>query len=207
MSLIIHASSLGDIMAAAKKPGELSAGARTFVRKKFKEKLFGYRERFSSKYTEKGTMVEDESIALYNRVFFTDCVKNTERRADEYLTGELDIIAGDIIIDIKSSWSLTTFPVWPDEAADTGYEWQLRAYMYLFDKPRAELAYCMVSTPEHLIGYEDRAMHIVDDIPEQMRVTVLKFDRDADKEKAMIERIKLAQAYLDQLSNDYLGKD
>lgn len=205
--MIVHASGLGEIMAPTKKAGELSAGAKSFVKKRFKEALFGYRESFDSKYTKKGILVEEESIALYNRVNFTDCVKNTERRKTELLTGEADIINGDTVIDIKSSWSLMTFPIFPADAADAGYEWQLRAYMYLWDLPKAELAFCMVSTPEHLIGFEDRAVHIVDHIPEEMRLTALAFERDAGKESEMIARIKLAQAYYQQLEDEYLGID
>lgn len=202
--MIIRASALGEIMAPAKKAGELSAGAKTFIKKAFKEELFGFRDVPTSKYMEKGTMVEQDAIGLYNDVHFTDHVKNTERRQHEgILTGECDIFTGDSVIDIKSCWSLATFPIWPDEAANTGYEWQLRAYMLLWDCPRAELAYCMVTTPEHLRKWENPDMHIVDHIPEHMRITKLAFVRDAALETQMIERIRLALAYFDQLKEDY----
>lgn len=202
--MIIRASALGEIMAPAKKPGELSAGAKTFIKKAFKEELFGFRDVPTSKYMEKGTLVEQDAIDLYNEVHFTDYVKNTERRQHEgILTGECDIYPGDRVIDIKSSWSLATFPIWPDEAANTGYEWQLRAYMLLWDCPRAELAYCMVTTPEHLRKWENPDMHIVDHIPEHMRVTKLTFERDAALETQMLERIRLAMAYFDQLKEEY----
>ncbi len=203
--MIVHASAVGEIMAPAKKAGELSAGAKTFVKKRFKESLFGYRESFGSKYTEKGIQVESESIALYNRVFFANCVKNTERRKTDLLTGEADIINGETVIDIKSSWSLMTFPIFPADAYDAGYEWQLRAYMHLWDLPKAELAFCMVTTPAGLIGYEDTAVHVVDHIPEEMRITRLQFDRDMEKEQQMLDRIKLAQAYYAELESEYLG--
>ena len=204
--LIIRASSLGDIMAPAKKAGELSAGAKTFIRKAFKESLFGYRDIVSTKPMQKGIQCEQESIDLLNAVQGTAYVKNTERRTfEDMLTGECDIDAGDSIGDVKSSWSLGTFPIWPDEAENTGYEWQLRAYMLLWDRPAAWVAYCMVNTPEALIGYENREMHIVDHIPADMRVTRVDHKRDAEKESAMIERIKLAQAYYSQLENDYFG--
>lgn len=202
--MIIRASALGEIMAPAKKAGELSAGAKTFIKKAFKEELFGFRDVPTSKYMEKGTLVEQDAIGLYNEVHFTDHVKNTERRQHEgILTGECDIFTGDSVIDIKSCWSLATFPIWPDEAANTGYEWQLRAYMLLWDCPRAELAYCMVTTPEHLRKWENPDMHIVDHIPEHMRITKLAFVRDAALETQMIERIRLALAYFDQLKEDY----
>lgn len=206
MSLIVRASALGEIMAPAKKAGELSAGAKTFVRKAFKEMIFGYQDRPSSKYMEKGIQCEQDSINLLNLVCGTSYVKNTERREHEgILTGECDIYSGQEIVDIKSSWSLGTFPVWQDDAHDNGYEWQLRAYMLLWDCPKAVLAYCMVSTPEALIGYENRDMHLVDHIPEHMRVTRVMYERDAEKEQAMLDRIKLARAYFDQLHEQYLG--
>ena len=202
--MIIRASALGEIMAPAKKAGELSAGAKTFIKKAFKEELFGFRDVPTSKYMEKGTMVEQDAIDLYNEVHFTDHVKNTERRQHEgILTGECDIFTGDCVIDIKSSWSLATFPIWPDDAANNGYEWQLRAYMLLWDCPHAELAYCMVTTPEHLRKWENPDMHIVDHIPEHMRITKLPFERDAGLETQMLERIRLALAYFDQLKEDY----
>lgn len=203
--MIIHASGLGDIMAPAKKAGELSAGAKTYVKKRLKESLFGYRESFGSKYTEKGIQVENDSIALYNRVTGHSCVKNTERRTTDLLTGEADIINGDTVIDIKSSWSLLTFPIFAADAHDAGYEWQLRAYMLLWNLPRAELAFCMVTTPAGLIGYEDHAVHVVDHIPDEMRVTRLQFERCDDKESQMIERIKLAQTYYAELEAEYMG--
>ena len=202
--MIIRASALGEIMAPAKKSGELSAGAKTFIKKAFKEELFGFRDVPTSKYMEKGALVEQDAIDLYNEVHFTDHVKNTERRQHEgILTGECDIYTGESVIDIKSTWSLATFPIWPDEAANTGYEWQLRAYMLLWDCQRAELAYCMVTTPEHLRKWENPDMHIVDHIPEHMRITKLAFVRDAALETQMIERIRLALAYFDQLKEEY----
>lgn len=202
--MIIRASALGEIMAPAKKAGELSAGAKTFIKKALKEELFGFRDVPTSKYTEKGTLVEQDAIDLYNEVHFTDYVKNTERRQyEDILTGECDIFTGDSVIDIKSSWSLATFPIWPDEAANTGYEWQLRAYMLLWDCELAELAYCMVTTPEHLRKWENQDMHIVDHIPEHMRITKLAFVRDAALETQMLERIRLALAYFDQLKEEY----
>ena len=108
--LKIRASSLAEIMTDPKGKDEtLSVGAKTAITKQAKEFVYGYDEHFSSKYTEKGLLVEDRSIELLNSVLFTDFKKNTERKTNEWLTGEADIVS-DRIIDIKSSWSLTTFP-------------------------------------------------------------------------------------------------
>src|SRR3546814_17941345 len=81
------------------------------------------------------------SIELYNSVFFTDHKKNTERRTNDWITGECDIFDGRTIKDIKSAWSLATFPKTPASAHDSGYEWQGRAYMWLWGAEEFELAF------------------------------------------------------------------
>ena len=69
------------------------------------------------------------------------CWENlTDRIKNDWITGECDIFTGDTVIDIKSSWSLTTFPLLASMGENSGYEWQLRAYMMLWDCPSAALA-------------------------------------------------------------------
>lgn len=101
--MIIRASALGEVMAPAKKAGELSAGAKTFVRKEFCRDMLGFREDISSPAMEKGITCEQDSIDLYNTVHFTNWQKNTDRIKNEWITGECDIFTGDTVIDIKSS--------------------------------------------------------------------------------------------------------
>lgn len=204
MSLIIRCSQLGKIMTDGKKGEELSAGAKTYLRELLKKEILGYDDEISSKYLEKGIRCEEESLNLYNQVFFTDYTKNTERRTDDYITGEADILADGLVIDLKTSWSLNTFPLFACDAVNNDYEWQLRGYMRLFDLPRAELAYCMVSTPIDLCQYEDRRIHEVDHIPPELRVRVLKFERDADKEAAIVAKVEAARRFYDALREDWI---
>ena len=131
MSLIIRCSQLGKIMTDGKKGEELSAGAKTYLRELLKKEILGYDDEVSSKYLEKGKRCEQESLNLYNTVFFTDYIKNTERRTDGYITGEADILADGLVIDLKTSWSLNTFPLFACDAVNNDYEWQLRGYMRL----------------------------------------------------------------------------
>jgi hypothetical protein len=175
----------------------LSAGAITFLDTVAKEYVYDYHEVITGKYMEKGLVVEDESIALYNRVHFTNYVKNTERRTNEWLTGECDIYTGTKIIDIKSSWSLSTFPAIAASGLDKDYEWQLRAYMMLWDVDEGEIAYCMVSTPEELIRYEQRDIHEVERIDEHKRVTRVQILRDRALEEKIKRRVGAARLYLD----------
>lgn len=177
----------------------LSAGAKTAVENMAKELVYGYTRTFTSKYTDKGLAVENESIALYNSVHFTNYAKNTERKTNDWITGECDIFTGSRIVDIKSAWSLDTFPVTAAQGADTTYEWQLRAYMWLWDVEEAEVAYCLVSTPDELIGYEPLEYHFVDEIPEVLRVTRVQYTRDRALEDRIRVKVEAANRYLDQV--------
>ena len=202
MKLTIRASALSAIMTDGKGKDELSVGAKTYVTKMAKEFIYGYDERISNKYMEKGVRMEDASIDLLNAVRLTSYAKNTERRTNDWITGEADIVDNDKIIDIKSSWCLTTFPVLSEQGDDKGYEWQGRAYMMLWDKPKFEIAYCLVSTPEDLIGYESPALHQVDHIHRNLRVTTVKYERDAALEEKIKVKVNAARAYYAQVIQD-----
>lgn len=195
-----RASSLADIMTDPKGKDEiLSVGAKTAIRHMAKEMVYGFTRTFSSKYTDKGIQVEGESIALYNAVHFTDYVKNTERKTNDWLTGECDIDTGSKIIDVKSSWSLDTFPALSSDAVDKGYEWQIRAYMMLWDRPEGEVAHCLVNTPDELIGWEPPEYHFVSEIPEVLRVTSVRYTRDPELEEKIKTKVDAANEYFNQL--------
>ena len=187
----IRSSALGKIMTNSRKKSEtLSATCKTYIKELVKEDLFGYKSTIDSKYLTKGIDMEDTSIDLYNEVHGTLYLKNTERLENEFITGECDINAEDKIIDIKTSWSLETFPASPEDVNNKDYEWQLRAYMWLYDKPKAELAYCMVSTPDYLLKeWDNWDIHKVDKHDPFLRVTTISFERDRDKERDIIDRV------------------
>lgn len=192
-----RASGLFNLMTDPRNKGEvLSEGAKTYLDRCAKELFYDYTTEAGSKETAKGLEVEDQAIELFNSVFFTDHKKNTERRETDYLTGECDIFTGSEIIDIKSSWSIATFPATVRAGDKKEYEWQARAYMHLWDVPRATIAYCLVDTPDHLVGYEDENLHIVSHISPELRITRVRYERDDALEKKLIERCKLAQDYL-----------
>jgi len=204
-----RASGVGKLMTEprTKSEGPLSVGAKTYIRELAAQAIFGVEFEADGKALQKGIECEDESIALFNRVRGRNLTKNVERRADEYLTGESDLPDGDSVTDIKTAWSVATFPLCEDDIASTQrtlYQWQLRAYMRLWDKPRARLAYCLVDTPERLIGYEPLPLHVVSHIPEHLRVTVcMEIERDAALEALMVEKIKLARDYYAQVIRDF----
>jgi hypothetical protein len=198
--LKIIASQLGLIMTEPKVKTEvLSVGAKTYIKKLAREFVYNFEEEISSKYMDKGIIVEDAAIALYNRVFFTDYKKNEERKTNDWITGECDIYTGKKIIDIKSSWSLATFPVLSEDGIDKQYEWQGRAYMMLWDCDYFENAYCMVSTPEELLRYDQEDLHYVDGIDESLRVTITPYERDLNLEEQIIIKCEAAQNYFNEV--------
>lgn len=195
-----HPSSLGKLMTSPRSKSEvLSEGAKTYIKEVAKENFYGYRTDINSKYIFKGRDQEFDSIELLNSVRFTNYEKNTVRMVDEYMTGEADIVTDDLIIDIKTSWSLDTFPALAEDGYESKYEWQLRAYMMLYNKPKAELIYCMVTTSNELLNeWENLALHRVDHIAPEKRITVLSFERDQDKENDIIEKLKAATEYYNE---------
>lgn len=200
MNFKFRASAISKIMTEPKSKEEaLSVGAKTEIEKMAKELVYGYTEEFSSKYTDKGLMVEPDALALYNSVFFTDYRKNTERKTNDWVTGECDVFTGSKIIDLKSSWSLSTFPATINAGRDKDYEWQGRVYMWLWDVPEFEIAYCMVNTPQELIGHEREELHYVDEIDPTLRITRVPYSRDKALEDRIKFKVEAANAYLEQL--------
>jgi hypothetical protein len=204
----IRSSALGKIMTNPRSKKEtLSAGCKTYIKELVKEDLFGYKSTIDSKYLTKGIDLEDTSIDLYNEVHGTLYLKNTERLENEFITGECDINAEDKIIDIKSSWSLETFPASPEDVNNKDYEWQLRGYMMLYNKPKAELAYCMVSTPDYLLkDWDNLDIHKVDKHDPFLRVTCISFERDTEKEELIAQRVKDCREFYNEYRDSILNK-
>ncbi|APE51641.1 hypothetical protein BO996_16420 [Delftia sp. HK171] len=183
------------------KLGTLSETAKTYIRELVRQELWGMDFEVSGKYTDKGLAVEAEGLALLNRVRGLTLAKNTERRTDGQITGEADTV--DLVRrcghDLKCSWSLQTFPAFVRDCQDSLYEWQMRGYMRLWDVNRWEVNYAMVNTPEELLGqYEPQQLHLVEHIPEHMRLTTWAIERDRALEAQMDVKLELARAYYAQ---------
>jgi hypothetical protein len=204
-----RASSLGKLMTSSRTKGEaLSQTAKSYIIQKAKEDFFDYRSELNSKYITKGLAQEQDSIDLLNLVRLEDYKKNEERVENEWLSGCCDIITDTSIIDIKTSWSLDTFPATSYELKDlSDYEWQGRAYMWLYDMPAFELCYVMVTTAPEIMGeYENGALHYVDHIAPEKRITSITFERDKEIEIQMAERLILATEFYKEVINQLESK-
>lgn len=180
----------------------LPDGAITELDKIISQKLLNWRDEIDFLTLEKGRHCEDESIELYNDLYDTFYLKNTERVTRENLTGECDILDLDesLVIDIKTAYSKKTYPLFLK--ISTLYEWQLRAYMYLYNVDNAELAYCLVDTPLEFRKKSDpNTWHEMHDVPENLRVSKLRISRDLEKENQMLRRIELSMNYI----NEHIG--
>lgn len=212
---------LGELLAKREYKPTLSVTTESKVQQYFKELKFKRSADIKNKYCDKGIMVEEQAITLVSDVLGTFLIKNRERKSNGYLTGEPDNVKG-IIRDVKSSWDLSTFPMFDTELENNAYWWQLQGYMELFDKEESELIYCLVDTPELLIldelrrvswqlnhielpqELEDEVRHNMtfQDIPKELRVKRFKVMRDREK-MAMVEpqviRCREYMAKLDKL--------
>ena len=200
-------SSLGKLMTEprSKSEGVLSVGAKTYIRELAAQEIFGVDFVVSSKAMEKGVEAEGDSIDLLNSVRGLSLVKNTERRSNEFITGECDLFDASAKRghDIKTSWSIATFPITVADGEDKLYEWQMRGYMALWDAEEWEVNYCLVDTPDRLIGFEPMPLHVVSHLPEWMRVTTWTVKRDLEKEAAIYEKVKAASEYLKLVISEF----
>jgi hypothetical protein len=205
--VLFRCSSIGKLMTEPKtlKEGPLSVGAKTYIRELAAQEIFGVDFEVSSKEMEKGILCEEDAIALVGRVRGLDLAKNNERRKDEFFMGECDVFHAPTREgrDTKCSWSAKTFPISLTDCQDKLYEFQMRAYMRLWDAPRWHVDYVLLDTPAHLIGYEPMHMHIVGHLPEHMRLTTWTVERDMEIEARMVEKTKHARAYFLQVIEEF----
>lgn len=176
----------------------LSKGAKTAITQFAKEHIYQYDKKVSSKEMDKGIACEKDSLDLYNRVHFSRYVKHEGRVSNDILTGECDIYVPRVrTIDLKTSWSLDTFPVLSSDCHDPMYEWQGRAYMLLYDTLEHEVAFCLVSTPDDIIPrWEQVDLHKVDHIDPAMRVTKIVYKRDVALENRLIRKCQQGQKFM-----------
>lgn len=183
------------------KEMSLSAGAKTYLKGIARELIYGVRKMVDTKYMDKGNALEDAAIEFVGHRHFRRYTKNTERRQNQWLTGECDIyVPGVKTIDTKVSWSLDTFPMLPEDAHDPLYEWQGRSYMVLWDVPEHEVVHVMLDTPAHILPqWEQEDLHRVEHINPDLRITSVTYQRCPILEAKLERKCKAAQAYLDKI--------
>ena len=202
-------SMLHRFMAAPKnKDCLLSETAKEAVLEVVKFDLFGYKAFEGSKYTEKGLQLEEQAIKLSGLKRGLPLKKNTERRENEWLTGECDIYVPKrrLIIDTKCTWDIGTHPFFQDEAQKkakkAGYDYQMQGYMWLWDCEEAQIDFVLFPTPPELLNNWDNSEQLIDlveQIPQSKRITTVTIKRDEQIIEKIKERVSAAQTYYQQL--------
>jgi hypothetical protein len=223
--ILFRCSSLGHLMTESRsKSDPISETTKTHLVDVFVSKKYQRKTDISNRYTNKGLMVEEDSLTLYSRHKKRFFKKNVARLQNEFIIGTPDIITEPAVIDIKSSWDIFTFfrNNNPDKLNKT-YYWQLQGYMALTGIKNALLVYCLVNTPDILIGDEKRKLSykmgvidgdndktfiqacaeldrlmIYDDIPMEERVYEIFIERDDAAIERLYSRIKDCRKYMNE---------
>jgi hypothetical protein len=225
---------LWDLKERNARPPELSQGAKTYIKEVWLENEKGFKEEVTDKKLRKGLQAEEDAINLISFVDGIMYVKNEKREYKNHITGEADVITefkdmevegsektvdALVIDDTKCSWNPRTFM---QASLTTGYEWQGRAYLYLYNADIFRLRHCLVDCPPDVFADEYKRFcfqhGIIDDtLPEyqeaieqfkrnylyedsdlytkEERVKTFSFVRDYELEEVLLTSVKLGVEY------------
>jgi hypothetical protein len=220
---LIRSSAIGLIMTDGKAKGSgMGDTCKNYLKDLYREKKYGIRKEFTNKYVEKGLQVEERAIETYSLYKGGFYFKNDEWFKNEFISGTPDIVSDNVVIDIKSSWSLFTFPFAGDKL-DKGYNYQLQSYMALTGLKEAVLAYVLVDTPIQIVEDEKRRLnwkmglidsenpdyleaceeieksHSFGHIPISERIVEFEIKRDDETIEAIYKRVSECRTYLQSL--------
>lgn len=200
-----------------KKSDPLSETTKAYLREVYIAEVYG-RVKYDStnKYTNKGIQVESDSLALYSTVTGDPIFKNVEGYENEYISGTPDVVKPNRVLDAKSSWDLWTFSAVTQDSAIKDYGAQMQGYMWLTDRPLAELFYSLTNTPDEIVAGEiyklgfsmpglstDQALedmvrrnYIFDDIAPEQRLKIFTVERDEEYIEKIKQRVIDCRYYL-----------
>ena len=217
----IRASAISQIMTNPRSKSEtISKTTATFLQQWYKEQLYDRRKEFTSKYTEKGLLMESESISYLEstNADFGFLLKNEQWFENDFMHGTPDVVLSDRIIEMKNSWDCFTFPLF-DTEPDKGYEWQVQAYMELTGRKQATIAYMLMNTPDVIIdkairskmyelGTDEIDVELeqsimdsmrYDNISPKLRIKLFNVQYDPDAIEQIRVRVEECRAYLETI--------
>lgn len=225
----ITAHRAGDLMVGDDSKLSVTAKKLAMEWVRAQPEFYGRRKRaIHSKYFDKGIECELESIQFAANYYGWGAVqKNTERRQDEYMQGEPDVVLPELIADLKNSWDETTFPVFERELPDPKYYWQLLVYMTLWNKQRGSVVYTLMNAPERLIESEARKeqyrlglddledelyqkyyqMMTFDDLPAQLRIKRFDIALDPYDVDRLRNRVEMLRAFIHGLPDYFIDEE
>lgn len=213
-------SAIGKIMTAPRAKSEtLSETCKTYLKEWVIEQLFNRKKEFSNKYTEKGLIVEDNSLDFIGEQLGLGLLfKNEKYFENDFITGTPDVILPDLVIDAKNSWDVFTFPYFETEIPNKDYYWQAQGYMALTGKSKFKLVYVLSDTPYNLIDRECNsycykngiepdveiynefaAKMTYSDVPNEMKIKSFEIERNDADILAIKEKVKECRLFINQL--------
>ena len=202
----IRASACGNIMGSR----GLGKTGETYCKDWLKGQVYNRKRDISNKYTQKGNEVEDNSIDFISEQLNLGFVlKNEKFFENDFCQGTPDLILPELIIDVKNSWDVHTFPAFETELPNKDYYYQAQVYMELVGVESYKVVYVLSDTPQHLIekeaywycknnGYDELDLDILDeftakmtysDIPDNMKYKVFDIKKNNDDIKLIKERV------------------
>jgi len=137
------AAKLANLIALRDAPEVLPIGVKTHLDKVFNHVFWQRRRILKGNQIEKGTQCETDSLQLLTDIDGVYYAENKKQFSNDYLTGEPDNYQLNIK-EIKSNYDKESF----DNSQLTSlYQWQIRGYCWLTNKPDGELIYCLVNNP------------------------------------------------------------
>jgi hypothetical protein len=230
---LFRSSSIGYLMTepvtkADKEAGLLSKTAQKHLLDVYIAEKYGRKKDIQTKQMRKGVEVEQESINLLSLYLKKRFFKNEQRFTNDYISGHPDII-DEGIIDIKSSYDLWTFMGNLPDKLDNLYYWQMQSYMWLTNKNKATIAYCLVNTPDSIIEQEKyyllKNMNVIseespefiyeamklelnmtfDDIDIEERILMYNIDRNEDDILRIQHKVEKAREFLSEIEEKHLN--
>ena len=144
--------SLGDLYEKRDATPSLSVGCKNWLKTTHWQEVTGRREIISNWYTEKGLRVEQDSLSTHNKLTKTFKRKNEKHFKNAFFQGTPDEFDKVKVRDIKSNFTLNTFPIHETRIKNDIYFWQLQIYMDLLKLKQAELIYVLENTPTDIVN-------------------------------------------------------
>lgn len=174
------------------------------------------------KYFQKGLAVEEDSLTLISLYTGKYIEKNEEEKNNGFLKGTMDTEFSDkTLLDAKSCWDIWTFNRCRTKPEEKVYIWQMKGYIWLWNKQTGYICHTLVNTPKQLVEIEKKRLlngfigtkedyeeackeleklHSVEDIPIDERVHITKVDRNQEHEEMIKERVIQCRTYLNELT-------
>lgn len=185
-------SSLSDIMTNGRSKTEiLGDTAKSQCLKTFLQYKYGYYEEIHTDAMMKGKLLESEAIGLLNQFTGVFNKKNKERRSNDYIKGECDVLGKNgIIYDIKISENIRTF--FDVEDVSKNYYWQAQGYMELWQIPNYKLTYVLMPDSDEMIERKLSRLsyHLIGDDYEKAKKQIIS-NNEVINQISLNERIKI----------------